>query len=82
VRDCKAHEEEEGRINCDMLNRLVIVGGQLVQNSQDMQGLLVGKVRFQHQIICLNFQSSFHSSRPLQSLFVNIHPSYSFLSVR
>jgi hypothetical protein len=44
IKNCKDHEEDEGRMNCDMLNRFVIVGGQLVQNSEDMQGQLVHNV--------------------------------------
>ncbi len=44
VKTCRDHEEDEGRINCDMLNRFVIIGGQLVQISQDMQGHLVRNV--------------------------------------
>jgi hypothetical protein len=42
VRDCKDAEEKEGRMNCDMLNRFIVIGGpyfdpgpNLQQNLQD-----------------------------------------------
>jgi hypothetical protein len=44
LKNCKDHEEVEGRINCDMLHRFVIVGGQLVQASETMQAQLVQNV--------------------------------------
>jgi hypothetical protein len=28
LRDCKAHEEQEGRMNFDMLNRFIVIGLQ------------------------------------------------------
>jgi len=46
VKNCRDHEEDEGRINCDMANRLVVLGGQLVQFSQTMQDQLVKNVSY------------------------------------
>jgi hypothetical protein len=44
VKACKDAEEEEGRINTDMLSRLIIVGGPLIQASPGMQDQLVKQV--------------------------------------
>jgi hypothetical protein len=45
LRDCKDFEEKEGRQNCDMLNRFIVIGGPyfdpgltLQQNLQDQVG--------------------------------------------
>jgi hypothetical protein len=49
IRVCKDFEEEEGRMNTDMLNRLIIVGGPLIQAGPGMQDQLVKQV--QHFIL-------------------------------
>jgi hypothetical protein len=40
IKNCRDHEEDEGRINTDMLHRFVIVGGPLVQAGDSMQNQL------------------------------------------
>ena len=42
---CEGFEEKEGRINTDLLNRLIIVGGPLIQPSQSMQDQLMKQVK-------------------------------------
>jgi hypothetical protein len=44
VKSCEFLEEKEGRINSDLLNRFVILGGPFVQAGPDMQDLLVKQV--------------------------------------
>jgi hypothetical protein len=44
IKTCKDHEEDEGRINTDMLHRLIIVGGPLIQTGPGMQEQLVKQV--------------------------------------
>jgi hypothetical protein len=44
VKVCRDHEETEGRINTDLLNRVIIVGGPLVPPSDDLQDLLIRQV--------------------------------------
>ncbi len=46
IKVCKDFEEEEGRINTDMLSRLIIVGGPLIQAGPGMQDQLVKQVPF------------------------------------
>jgi hypothetical protein len=41
---CSDFEEKEGRINTDLLNRLIIVGGPLIQPGQNMQDQLMKQV--------------------------------------
>ncbi len=60
VKDCEAFEEKEGRINTDLLNRLIIVGGPLIQPGQNMQDQLMKQVYilcypllFPSQLVCL-----------------------------
>jgi len=52
IKVCKDFEEEEGRINCDLLNRLIIVGGPLIQPGPGMQDQLVRQV-------CINVTCSY-----------------------
>ena len=44
IKDCRDHEEDEGRINCDMLHRFIIVGGSFVAAGLNMQDQLVRNV--------------------------------------
>ncbi len=44
VKTCRDHEEDEGRINTDLLNRVIIVGGPLIPAGDDLQDLLVRQV--------------------------------------
>jgi hypothetical protein len=44
IKTCRDHEEDEGRINTDMLNRLIIVGGPLIQPGPGMQDQLIKQV--------------------------------------
>jgi hypothetical protein len=44
IKACKDAEEEEGRINTDLLSRLIIVGGPLIQPGPSMQDQLVRQV--------------------------------------
>ncbi len=46
IKVCKDFEEEEGRINNDLLSRLIIVGGPLIQPGPGMQDQLVRQVWF------------------------------------
>jgi hypothetical protein len=59
VKTCENYEEKEGRINTDLLNRVIIVGGPLIPPSDDLQGLLVRQV-FDSLI---NFDFSIFSSK-------------------
>jgi len=45
IKTCRDHEEDEGRINTDLLSRLIIVGGPLIQPRPSMQDQLVCQVR-------------------------------------
>jgi hypothetical protein len=49
IKKCKDFEEEEGRINSDMLKRLIIVGAPLIQAGPGMQDQLV------KQVACLQY---------------------------
>ncbi len=44
VKTCRDHEEDEGRINTDLLNRFIIVGGPLIPAGDDLQDLLIPQV--------------------------------------
>jgi hypothetical protein len=44
VKTCGDWEEKEGRINTDLLNRLIIVGGPLIQPGESMQNQLMKQV--------------------------------------
>jgi hypothetical protein len=44
IKVCKDFEEEEGRINTDLLSRFIIVGGPLIQPGPSMQDQLVRQV--------------------------------------
>jgi hypothetical protein len=46
IKVCKDFEEEEGRINTDLLSRFIIVGGPLIQPGPIMQDQLVCQVCF------------------------------------
>ncbi len=46
IKVSKDHEEEEGRINTDLLHRLIIVGAPLIQPRPGMQDQLVRQVCF------------------------------------
>jgi len=44
LKTCEGFEEKEGRINTDLLIRLIIVGGPLIQPGQNMQDQLMKQV--------------------------------------
>jgi hypothetical protein len=44
VKTCRDHEEDEGRINTDLLNRLIIVGGPLLPPGDNLQEQLLRQV--------------------------------------
>lgn len=44
VKTCRDHEEDEGRINTDLLHRLIIVGGPLIPPGDNLQDLLIRQV--------------------------------------
>jgi hypothetical protein len=44
IRDCKTNEEEEGRMNCDMLNRFIVIGGPYFDPGPNLQGQLQEQV--------------------------------------
>jgi hypothetical protein len=44
VKTCRDYEEAEGRINVNLLNRVIIVGGPLIPPSDDLQDLLIRQV--------------------------------------
>ncbi len=46
IKVCKDHEEDEGQINTDLLSRLIIIGGPLIQPGPSMQDQLVRQVCF------------------------------------
>jgi hypothetical protein len=46
IKTCRDHEEDEGRINTDLLSRFIIVGGPLIQPGPNMQDQLVRQVRY------------------------------------
>jgi hypothetical protein len=44
LRDCKTSEEEEGRLNCDMLNHFIVIGGPYFDPGLELQSALQGQV--------------------------------------
>jgi hypothetical protein len=42
--DCKAYEEKEGRQNCDMLNRFIVIGGPYFDPGPELQQSLQDQV--------------------------------------
>jgi hypothetical protein len=44
IRDCKSHEEKEGRQNCDLLNHFIVVGGPYFDPGPDLQSSLQNQV--------------------------------------
>jgi hypothetical protein len=44
LRDCKNSEEQEGRMNCDMLNRFIVIGGPYFDPGPELQGALQNQV--------------------------------------
>jgi len=44
LRDCKDHEEKEGRMNCDMLNRFIVIGGPYIDPGLNQQSALQAQV--------------------------------------
>jgi hypothetical protein len=44
LKTCENLEEKEGRINCDLLNRFVLIGAPFVPAGPDMQAHLVSQV--------------------------------------
>jgi hypothetical protein len=44
LRDCKDFEEKEGRQNCDMLNRFIVIGGPYFDPSPILQQSLQDQV--------------------------------------
>jgi hypothetical protein len=45
IKVCKDHEEDDGRVNCDMLKRFVIVGGPFFPPGAGNQDNLVRQVK-------------------------------------
>ncbi len=70
LKDCKDFEEDEGRINTDLLSRLIIVGGPLVQAGPTMQATLV------HQV----FRFCISSCRRLCEVHYIPHVYFKFIS--
>lgn len=57
LRDCKDAEEKEGRQNCDMLNRFIVIGGPYFEPSDHLQQQLQKQVsllppKLPHNKIC------------------------------
>jgi hypothetical protein len=50
IKTCRDHEEDEGHINTDMLNRLIIVGGPLIQPGPGIQDQLIKQVFTSHYV--------------------------------
>jgi hypothetical protein len=46
LRDCKSHEEKEGRLNCDMLNHFIVIGGPYFDPGLNLQQNLQDQVYF------------------------------------
>ncbi len=46
LRDCKNHEEQEGRENCDLLNHFIVVGGPYFDPGPELQSALQEQVLF------------------------------------
>ncbi len=46
LRDCEASEEKEGRMNCDMLNRFVMIGGPYFDPGPNLQNSLQEQVLY------------------------------------
>ncbi len=44
LRDCKAHEEKEGRENCDLLNHFIVIGGPYFDPGPELQSALQGQI--------------------------------------
>jgi hypothetical protein len=44
LRDCKDCEEKEGRMNCDMLNRFIVIGGPYFDPGLNLQASLQAQV--------------------------------------
>jgi hypothetical protein len=55
VKACHDAEEKEGRINCDMLSRFVIIGGPVVPASPELQAQLVSQVYFIFILVLFTF---------------------------
>jgi hypothetical protein len=61
MRDCEDSEEKEGRMNCDLLNRFVVIGGPFFEPGPNLQSKLQEQVlpaclffvRFQAHFISL-----------------------------
>jgi hypothetical protein len=70
LRDCKDHEEKEGRLNYDMLNRFIVIGGPYIDPGINQQQALQSQVT----IVSVNVLSQ--PSRP----YLNITNSLTSLS--
>jgi hypothetical protein len=46
LRDCKDHEEKEGRLNYDMLNHFIVIGGPYIDPGLNQQQALQSQVSF------------------------------------
>ncbi len=46
LRDCKDYEEKEGRQNCDMLHRFIVIGGPYFDPGPDLQQNLQDQVGY------------------------------------
>jgi hypothetical protein len=44
MRDCEDMEEKEGRMNCDLLNRFVVIGGPYFEPGPNLQSQLQEQV--------------------------------------
>jgi hypothetical protein len=80
---CEGFEEKEGWINTDLLNRLIIVGGPLIQPGQSMQDQLMKQVKFLHwSYLFLSYQvpksPNSHGSLTVLILYKTIRAYLSF----
>jgi hypothetical protein len=53
IKACKDSEEEDGRVNCDMLHRFVIVGGPFIPVGPNSQEGLIKQVFCHFLFICI-----------------------------
>jgi len=46
MRDCEEQEEKEGRMNCDLLDRFIVIGGPFFEPGDDLQAKLQEQVAY------------------------------------